>query len=531
MERPLRRSLACVIMFSTAAIASIQMALADERSPVPSASAPKPPPGLAARVQEITDVVLENHMDPPARQQMILSGIKALYRATNVQVPPDLSRRVSAVATPDQLAALLADAWQKATASPIVMKMPEEVLLNGLLAPVPGGAELMTAKERKVTEQLEGNRYVGIHIALGMDEKEKLSRISEVFPGGPADRAGVKKDDLIEEIDGVATKDMVLRDAIERLRGEEGTDVTIKVRQPVAAKSRTMTITRGQLPHPTIQGIRKRPDGDWDLRFDGLAEPIGFLKISIEASTPHELRKMAQQLESQGARALILDLRGAGRTNPVHPAVLLADCLLDHGPIGRVRTARGETTYQADSDALFRGWPMVVLVDANTSGTAEWLAAALQDNHRATIVGTPTHGTMRGRRALGRSMPQESTGVRSRVSVGDGSWSIELTTGYLERGDGRALSPPDEDATGTPRDLPLQGRLNHEEIKTGVRPDYLVAVKPGPGVRDLTAIRLRGRAQEPAPPKVQEKTPQPVFSQDPLIEKAIQILREPVKKN
>ena len=79
------------------------------------------------------------------------------------------------MATPEQLAALLADVWPKTTASRRV-KRPEDALFEGLLAPVPGGAELMTAKERKVAEQIEGNRYVGIHIALGMDEKEKLPR-------------------------------------------------------------------------------------------------------------------------------------------------------------------------------------------------------------------------------------------------------------------------------------------------------------------------------------------------------------------
>ncbi len=165
-------------------------------------------------------------------------------------------------------------------AKPVAVQTLEEALFNGLLAVVPGGAELISAKERKVIEQFEGNRYVGIHIALSMNDKEKLSNIHDVFPGGPADRAGVKKDDLIEEIDGVATKGMPLRDVVERLRGEEGTDVTIKVRQPKETKSRTMTITRGQLPHATIQGIRKRPNGDWDLRFDGLPDPIGYLKVS-----------------------------------------------------------------------------------------------------------------------------------------------------------------------------------------------------------------------------------------------------------
>ena len=145
--------------------------------------------------------------------------------------------------------------------------------------------------------------------------------------GGPADRAGVKDGDLIEEIDGVATKGMALREVVDRLRGDEGTDVTIKVRQPKETKSRTMTITRGQLPHPTIEGVRKRPDGDWEVRFEGLPDPIGYLKITeIGASTPHELRKLAQQTRSA---------RAPGHSSSTCAASIGSECGAPGRPAGR----------------------------------------------------------------------------------------------------------------------------------------------------------------------------------------------------
>ena len=97
----------------------------------------------------------------------------------------------------------------------------------------------MPEKERKVQEQNAGNRYVGIHIALSMDEAEKRPSIAQVIEGGPADRAGVKSNDLIEQIEGVDTKEMPLREAVDRLRGDEGTSVTIKVRQAGAADRAT----------------------------------------------------------------------------------------------------------------------------------------------------------------------------------------------------------------------------------------------------------------------------------------------------
>ena len=107
MKRHLWKSLTGLVAFS----------IVGGPYPLPTANAgdpaPKPPPDLAKRVQEITDAVLEHHIDPPVRQQMILSAIKALYRTAGVPVPAGLGRRVSAVSTSDQLAEFLAEAWPK----------------------------------------------------------------------------------------------------------------------------------------------------------------------------------------------------------------------------------------------------------------------------------------------------------------------------------------------------------------------------------------------------------------------------------
>ncbi len=204
---------------------------------VPSKEQSKPssaPAGLAMLVQSVIDTVLEHHIDPPARQQMILTGVQALYKAAGAPVPHRLSNRVSCVTTPEQLARLLDDIWPASTSKSVPISELEEALLGGLLASVSGDAHLVPEKERKVQEQNDGNRYVGIHIALGVDEAEKRPSIAQVIEGGPADRAGVKSNDLVEQIEGVDTKGMPLRDAVDRLRGDEGTSVTIKVRQPGA---------------------------------------------------------------------------------------------------------------------------------------------------------------------------------------------------------------------------------------------------------------------------------------------------------
>jgi carboxyl-terminal processing protease len=257
-----------------------------------------------------------------------------------------------------------------------------------------------------------------------------------------------------------------------------------------------MTMTRGQLPRTTVRGVRKRSVGGWDVRLDG-PDPIGYLQITeITASTPHELRKWARQLESEGNRALVLDLRGLHGTS-LHPTVILADALLDRGTIGRVRTLQGETTYQADPDTLFRGWPLVVLVDFTTSGTAEWLAAALQDNRRAVLVGTPTNST--------RAVPGDAV-VRSTVPVGDGAWSVTLVTGCLQRGDGRPLSFFGRS---------LVGMTSEQRTKVGVHPDHAIDGDS------------RGRAGFMVPTRPPQE---PSSATDPALRKAIQVLGSSLRK-
>jgi carboxyl-terminal processing protease len=450
-----------------------------------------------ALVRDITDKVLGHHIDPPARQQMILTGIKALYRASGATLPDGLSSRVSLVTTSEDLAALLDDVWPRATGKSVTNEQLEEALLHGLLTSVAGEPQLVPEKERKVQEQIEGNRYVGIHVALGMDDQEKRPKFSAVIEGGPADRAGVKRDDLIEQIDGADTKGMSLQGAVDRLRGDEGTNVTIKVRQAGAQAPRTYTIVRGQHPRPSIEGWQKQANGDWDYRMPG-SEAIAYLRFSeLVGSTPHDLRKLAAQLERNRTRAIILDLRSVWSTS-AHTALLVADSLLDHGTIGRVRTSHGDTTFQADADALFRGWPMAVLVNRNTSGAPEWLAAALQDNKRAVVIGEPTSSA---------SINPGNAVVKTRLPLKGGAWSLSLATGTLERASGQPLSLLD-------RSIPTMIKGAQGKV-AGVHPDHIVTEALLGGSNNMRFME--------APQKVRA-------SPGPAEKKALELLEQSLKK-
>jgi carboxyl-terminal processing protease len=473
---------------------------------------------MSKQVYELTEVILRHHIDPPTRQQMLLGGLKSLYGAADLTIPAGLSRRVSLTATPEQLMTLLTELWPAHPRRRVSTAQLEEAFTGGLLGTIPGGAYLSSSKEHRVQEQLQGNRYVGIHIQLSYDEKTKRSQIQATVPGGPADLAGAKAGDQIEEVDGVDTKDMKLAQVVDRLRGPEGTEVLVKVRQPKSKEIRILKMTRSVLFLPTVVGLRKKSAREWDYRVTG-ADPIAYLRIrDISASTPHELRKLAHELDSQGLRSLILDLRELS-TSVLHPTVLLADSLLDHGRIGQVRMADRVMTYEATEDVLFRGWPIVALIDSGTAGAAEWLAASLQDNHRATIVGSVS---MSGRPAVSSRRPVSLMGpaeMHTAVPLGDGSY-LTLVSGRFERGDGRSLVAPPLVQSAAEEASPRSGQEAEQVPGGGVQPDVRV------GSRDP---RWEARSRARRGSIIMEEPPLDPAS-DACVTKAVEMLRMALRK-
>lgn len=442
----------------------------------PAALAHATEESLADRFRAICDAVQTHHVEGPTRQQMIHAGIVAMYHAVEKATPGGLGERISDLNTHEQFAALLAEVRPEPGASATTDAALDRAFLDGVSASVPGGLTIMEAKESRVAEQLAGNRYVGIQISVAMDEATKRPKVVGVLEGGPAHRVGLKEGDVIEAVDGETVGGLTLVEYIDRLRGEEGTTVTVAVRRANENELRSFRMTREAMRHATISGPGKRegfrsqepepgPGAAWPGRFQlAGAGPIGYLRIQgILSSTPREVREAAAKMEAEGLKAVIIDLRQTLRgpgSSGIHPTVLLADELLDNGPIGRVRHASRETSYHAEPGSLFPGWPIAVLVDRATSDYAEWIAAALQANKRAVIVGTPTAG-------FGIS--------RSTVPLDESGRTANLVTGLLERPDGRPIgyfapANPDFPAMG-------EGGLAYpptREARLGVFPDVTV---------------------------------------------------------
>jgi len=347
-------------------------------------------------------LVGEHHIDPPPAAQMWEAGTRALHQATAMagkkgpvgvltELPhpeqpldnPESRREyLTRVVTRDAVARL-----QAATAA-----KSGDLLWIFVERMTPQGTPMVSARDLKRDESLRANRYVGTGIAVGNDQAIGYPYIAALVGGrGPMEQAGGKQGDRIVRIDDHDAHSMPVTRVVELLGGDEGTTVTVELRTPSDNASRKAVVTRGRIRLPSVAGIEESGPNSADHRVK--ADPrIRYVRVNqIKGSTAHELQRLERQFRADGGRAVIIDLRGT-EDRDLHNAVLVADALMDGGVIGRLRTKERVQEFRADRECLFRGMHLAVLVDQNTTGSGEWIAAALQDNHAALAIGEPTAG-------------------------------------------------------------------------------------------------------------------------------------------
>ncbi len=364
----------------------------------------------------IIDTVVERHIDPPTRQELVCRFCRQL-RAFKV---PGLAREISAAATDEELLSIIAGHITEAGS-----EVDVTASLRGALAGIRFPVGLTTRSENAVSKQVAENRYVGTGIQLAMAPHPVMMK---VFKNGPAWKAGAKDGDIIESIDGNTTKGMDILAVIKKLRGPVGSEVKVTLRQPrQESLRRKYTITRGVVPLTTIA----EPT---------VSKSTAYVRLtSIGASTVHELRKIDSKLPDSVTR-LVLDFRRIQNSN-LHHGRLLANALLDEKPLGTVATPEKETTYATESGNLFGDFSLTILVDQTTSGTPEWIAAAVVDSGRGILAGKPTSG---------RGYVTEDVELNS-------STVLEIPTALLRRSNGETLldSAPKPTLPTGPRTGPL----------------------------------------------------------------------------
>ena len=224
-------------------------------------------------------------------------------------------------------------------------------------------------------EQLQ-NAYVGVGITVQINEETKYLDIQKVEPTGGAKEAGILPGDVLTEVDGKDVSKLGLNDAAALIRGEEGTDVSLKILRD--GKEMEFFVTRKTIKVQVAKGQM-------------LEDNIGYIKIvNFDARCAQETIDTIKQLLKQGAKSLIFDVR----FNPggyQSELVDVLDYLLPEGEIFRSQYYTGHETVDT-SDAACLEIPMAVLINADSYSAAEFFAAALNEYDWAIIVGQATTG-------------------------------------------------------------------------------------------------------------------------------------------
>ncbi|MGA2033929.1 MAG: S41 family peptidase [Thermoguttaceae bacterium] len=355
------------------------------------------------------------------------------------------------------------------------------------------------------------NEFGGIGIQISTEDGD-LRVLSPMY-GTPAYRAGIRAGDRIVEIEGKSTDGLSLDDAVARLKGKEGTRVSLTVVHADKPDRVTVAMTRERVRVETVLGDRRNADDSWNYMLDA-KQQIGYIRVSaFGRDTANELQKALEQLKSQKVRGLILDLR-------FNPGGLLGAAIEVSGLFvseGRIVSVKGRNTpersWEAHKGGTFEGFPMVVLVNRYSASASEIVSACLQDHQRAVVMGERTWG---------------KGSVQNVIELEDGRSALKLTTAAYCRPSGKNIhrfpNSSDKDPWGVLPDVGFDLRLSESET---------AALLADRRERDIlrTNDRESGKADDPRkadgqrsmPPKLQAGKPGPAAANSEVpAEKSLQ---------
>ncbi len=277
-----------------------------------------------------------------------------------------------------------------------------DTLVNGVYKGVVNSlddpySEYYTAEEYKdLMTTLTGN-YAGIGALLQKNPQTGEVSITKVYAGTPAEKAGLVAGDIIVSADGNKATDEDLDKFVQHIRGEEGTDVELVIIRD--GKEQKVVCTRASISTPTVE-------------YQMLDGNVGYIVVSqFTENTADDFKAAFQDLESQGMKSVIFDMRnnGGGLLDSV---VEMLDYILPEGTVVYTMDKQGSREDYTSDDIHKKNIPMIVLVNENTASAAEIFTGAVRDFKYGTIIGTNT---------FGKGI------VQSTIPLADGS-ALKLTT-------------------------------------------------------------------------------------------------------
>lgn len=333
----------------------------------------------------------------------------------------------------------------------------------------------------QVKDYRAGNKSGAVGIGAELSMAASFLYVVAPIKGSPADQAGVRAGDIIEYIDGKATRDISLYDARQLLNGAAGTEVKLRILR-AGVRAMTTTVKRGAFRAPVAEAKLE-------------AGRVGVLRInSLDNGEAADAKARLQDLMKQGAQKIVIDLRSVAG-GEIQEGVTVANFFIKEGSIAKTigRESRVLKSFDADPKVTIFNGPAVVLIDPGTAGAAEVIASAFAESKRGEVV---------GEKSFGAGAEQELFTLRD----GDG---LLLTTVKWASGSGKPF-------------------LGEDRAHSGVTPT--VEVKR-PEAADNSVDDLGDNNDEDKPNQTKPNTPsEPVVPkpqpEDLQLKKAIELLRE-----
>jgi carboxyl-terminal processing protease len=325
-------------------------------------------------------------------------------------------------------------------------------------------------------------------VGIGAELSQVASYLYVIAPmkGSPADQAGVRAGDIIEYIDGKATRDISLYDAKQLLNGAAGSEVKLRI---LRANTRplTLAVKRGAFRAPAAEA-RMEPGR------------IGILRVnSFAQGEAADARARVQELIKQGAQKMVVDLRGTAGGS-IDEAVAVANLFIKDGTIAQTSGREGKTlkTFTADPKATIFAGQVIALIDAGTAGAAEVVASALIERNRGQVV---------GEKSFGAGAEQQLFTLRG----GDG---LLLTTIKWASASGKPFLGEDRSHSGVTPSV----EVKRPELADAIDPEDLTGNDDDPAVKQAQPGDKPPVVPEPPTPKA------PI--EDLQMKKALELLRE-----
>ncbi|NOY67920.1 MAG: S41 family peptidase [Deltaproteobacteria bacterium] len=270
---------------------------------------------------------------------------------------------------------------QKNYVEPVETKKLIEKAIEGMVHSLDPHSDFMPPEAFQNLRDDTKGEFGGLGIVV--TKRDGLLTVVSPIEGTPAYKAGIQANDIIIKVEGESTKAMMLWEAVKKMRGKPGTTINITLVRTGLTKPMDISLVRAVIPLDSVRSVTVKPG-------------YGYIWITnFRENTAADVKDALKKLESEKEplKGLILDLRDdpGGLLNQ---AVAVADIFLEKGIIVSIkgRNKKDTEVFNAKPNTVHHDYPMVILINGGTASASEIVTGALQDDHRAVVIGTRSFG-------------------------------------------------------------------------------------------------------------------------------------------